>query len=110
MEITEKIPIKDFEELLQSHPASLVYFYQDKCGVCKVLFPKVQELLEKEFPKMEMIVIEAAQNRELAAQLRMLAVPGVMVFFDGKEFFRSNGLTTITELNFKISRLYAMFF
>lgn len=110
MEITNKITSVEFEKLLQENPASLIYFYQDSCGVCKILFPKVKELLEQDFPKMEMLVFEAIQNRELAAQLRMLSVPGIMIFFEGKEFFRSNGLITINELKSKIGRLYEMFF
>lgn len=110
MEITKKITIEDFEALLENHPATLVYFYQDKCGVCKILFPKVKELLDREFSKMEMIVLEAEQNRALAAQLRMLSVPGIMIYFEGKEFFRSNGLVTIGELDHRLRRLYEMFF
>ncbi|AFL82955.1 thioredoxin domain-containing protein [Belliella baltica DSM 15883] len=110
MEITEKISMEEFQALLENHPATLIYFYQDKCGVCKTLFPKVKELLEQEFPKMEMLVLEAEQNRALAAQLRMLSVPGIMVYFEGKEFFRSNGLVTIGELDHRLRRLYEMFF
>ncbi|SNS36384.1 Thioredoxin [Belliella buryatensis] len=110
MEITKKITTEDFEALLENHPATLVYFYQNKCGVCKILFPKIKNLLEQEFPKMEILVLEAEQNRTLAAQLRMLSVPGIMVYFEGKEFFRSNGLVTIGELQSRLGRLYQMFF
>jgi len=47
---------------------------------------------------MEFIVLEAQQNREIAAQLRMLAVPGIVLFFEGKEFLRANGLLSLSEL------------
>ncbi|GAB2612908.1 thioredoxin family protein [Belliella aquatica] len=110
MEITKKITSAEFEKLLEENPAVLIYFYQESCGVCKILFPKVKELIEQDFPKMEMLVFEAIQNKELAAQLRMLSVPGIMIFFEGKEFFRSNGLVTTGELRAKIGRLYEMFF
>lgn len=110
MEITKKITSVEFEKILQEKPAVLIYFYQDSCGVCKTLFPKVKDLIDQDFPQMEMLVFEAVQNRELAAQLRMLSVPGIMIFFEGKEFFRSNGLVTIGALNVKISRLYELFF
>ncbi len=88
----------------------MIYFYQDRCGVCKMLFPKVKNLMENQFPKIELIVLDADKNRELAAQLRMLAVPGILVFFDSKEFLRSNGLVTINELESKIERPYGLFF
>lgn len=110
MEITKKITSVEFEKILQEKPAVLIYFCQDSCGVCKTLFPKVKDLIDQDFPQMEMLVFEAVQNRELAAQLRMLSVPGIMIFFEGKEYFRSNGLVTIGALNVKISRLYELFF
>jgi thioredoxin-like negative regulator of GroEL len=98
MELNQIINTSDFESILQDHPSVMVYFYQDKCGVCKTLFPKVKELVQNEFPNMEFIVLEAQQNREIAAQLRMLAVPGIVVFFEGKEFLRANGLLSLSEL------------
>ncbi|MFC0263756.1 thioredoxin family protein [Fontibacter flavus] len=110
MELNKQITLREFEEILQEKPALMVYFYQDKCGVCKMLYPKVKALIETSFPKMEMLVLEAEQNIALAAQLRMLAVPGIMVYFDGREFFRANGLVTIGELQSKIERLYGLMF
>jgi thioredoxin-like negative regulator of GroEL len=59
---------------------------------------------------MELLVLESQQHRELAAQLRMMAVPGIMVFFEGKEFFRANGLIGLGELKSKIERYYLLMF
>ncbi|MCR9016408.1 thioredoxin family protein [Aquiflexum gelatinilyticum] len=110
MEVTEKIDLTQFEALLKSELALLVYFYQEKCGVCTGLFPKVRDMVRSEFPEMELLVLEAHQNRELAAQLRMMSVPGILVYFEGKEFFRTNGLVAMIELNTKISRYYNLMF
>jgi thioredoxin-like negative regulator of GroEL len=110
MEVTEKIDLTEFEALLESNPALMVYFYQEKCGVCTGLFPKVKEMVNAEFPEMELLVLEAIQHRELAAQLRMMAVPGIMVYFEGKEFFRGNGLIGLGELRDKIERYYGLMF
>jgi thioredoxin-like negative regulator of GroEL len=110
LEINEKVRLSQFEGMLKSKPALMVYFYQEKCGVCASLFPKVKEMISIEFPEMELLVLEAEQNRELAAQLRMMAVPGIMVFFEGKEFLRANGLVALRELKAKISRYYNLMF
>ncbi|MCH7412722.1 thioredoxin family protein [Belliella sp. R4-6] len=99
-----------FNQLLIQFPAALIYLYQEDCGICTVLYPKVCEMLDKDFPKMEMIILHAEQNRELAAQIRMLSVPGIILYFDGKEFFRSAGVVTVSELKSRIGRLYEMFF
>jgi thioredoxin-like negative regulator of GroEL len=110
MEISEKVDAAQFESLLKAKPALMVYFFQEKCGVCTGLFPKVQEMVKAEFPEMELLVLEAVQHRELAAQLRMMAVPGILVYFDGKEFFRANGLIGLGELRDKIERYYNLMF
>jgi len=110
MELNQTFTIGEFEGLIKQKEALMIYFYQDQCGVCKMLFPKVKNLMENQFPKIELMVLEAEKNRELAAQLRMLAVPGILVFFDGKEFLRSNGLVTMNELESKIERPYKLLF
>lgn len=110
MEIRKKITTAEFQRLLNQHPSALIYFYQDSCGVCKILLPKVRELVDQNFPKMKLLVIEASPNRELTAQLSMLSVPGIMGFFGGKEYLRSNGLLSIGDLKAKIGRLYEMFY
>lgn len=110
MEVNEKVDFAQFEALLNAKPALIVYFYQEKCGVCTSLFPKAKEMVKGEFPEMELLVLEAQQHRELAAQLRMMAVPGILVYFDGKEFFRANGLIGLGELRDKIGRYYGLMF
>jgi hypothetical protein len=40
----------------------------------------------------------------------MMAVPGILVYFEGKEFFRANGLVTLGELRTKIGRYYNLMF
>lgn len=52
----------------------------------------------------------APANRELAGQLQMLSIPGIVVFFDGREYFRANGMISIAELVGRISRPYQMMF
>lgn len=110
MELAIQFSLAEFEALLQEKPAVMVYFYQDACGVCKMLFPKVKEMVKSKFPQIELIVLEAEKNKELSAQLRMLAVPGILLYFDGKEFLRSNGLITLIELEIKVERPYSIMF
>lgn len=110
MEINNRISQDEFGQLLQQHPATLIYFFQDTCGVCAMLYPKVEAMVHEHFPQLEIIRIEAEKNRELAGQLRMLAIPGIMLMLDGKEYMRSNGLMALGELQNKIKRYYDMMF
>jgi thioredoxin 1 len=104
------VNIENFEAMINEKEGFMIYFYQEQCGVCRMLLPKVKNLIENQFPKIELKVLNAEKNRELAAQLRMLTVPGIILFFAGKEFLRSNGLITMNELESRIQRPYKMIF
>lgn len=100
----------EFQLLLSFHPALMLYFYNDTCGVCKTLWPRVEAMIQKEFPEIRLVRINATESRELAGQLRMLSVPGILLFMDGREVFRSNGMVSMDELYERIARPYGMMF
>ena len=99
-----------FKTLLSSHPAFMLYFYNDTCGVCKTLWPQVEALLKEEFPEIRLLRVNATESRELAGQLRMLSVPGIVLFMEGQEIFRANGMISMDELHNRIARPYEMMF
>jgi len=88
----------------------MLYFYNDICGVCHVLWPKVETLMKEEFPKIKLIRVHAKESLELAGQLRMLSVPGILLYLDGHETFRANGMLSMGELYEKIARPYGLMF
>ncbi|MBE0661895.1 MAG: thioredoxin family protein [Bacteroidales bacterium] len=100
----------EFEILLSSHPSFMLYFYNDTCGVCKTLRPQVEALVKEEFPEIRLIRVNATESRELAGQLRMLSVPGIVLFMEGQEIFRANGMISMNELHNRIARPYGMMF
>jgi thioredoxin 1 len=110
MELENTINQSQFKSLLEQEPALMIYFYQENCGVCKQLLPKVKSLIDNSFPKIKFVVLNAEKNKELAAQLRMLSVPGILLFFDQKEFVRANGLISLLDLENKIKRPYRLLF
>ncbi len=88
----------------------MLYFKNDQCGPCKVLRPKVQELIETKFPKLELIVVDSIQNPALSGEFQVFANPTLLVFFDSKEYIRKSKYVSIGELETEIGRLYAMMF
>jgi thioredoxin-like negative regulator of GroEL len=99
-----------FEHLKNSEAALMLYFFNDTCGVCNVLWPKISKVFEEDFPKIKVMKVYAPNSRELAGQMQMLSVPGIVIFFDGREFFRGNGMISLAELRSKTTRAYEMFF
>jgi thiol-disulfide isomerase/thioredoxin len=102
--------IKDIESLVANKVAVLLYFYNDNCAPCKILRPKVQELVHDHFPNIEFRLINAEQFPATSAQFGVFASPTLLVFFEGKEYIRESKNISISELHDKIDRIYKMIF
>lgn len=95
---------------IDSSQAILVYFYNDTCAPCVALRPKVQEMMDGNFRKMNLLFINSTQFPELSANFNVFASPTIIVFFEGKENFRVSKYISIQELGNKIQRYYDLLF
>ena len=105
--------IQSFDEFLKlkgEEPALLAYFSTENCNICKVLEPKVAELIQTEFPKIKLIYIKSDILPEVAAQNQVFAAPTILVFFEGKEYIRKSRNIGVGELQHEIERPYSMMF
>lgn len=103
------ISLDQFNEVVQKD-AVVIYFSNNVCGACDVLEDKITDLLEKDYPKMEMHIVSTVTNPEIAGQNRVFAAPTILVFFTGREqarFTRSVGINQIVNV---IDRPYHMIF
>jgi len=85
------IKIDNLDELnnhINTSSAVLVYFSGENCSVCKVLKPKIQEEVEKEFPSMKVFEVQTDLYRDITAHFMIFSIPTTLVFFDSKEFKR----------------------
>lgn len=90
--------------------ALLLYVTTTDCSVCKVLRPKVQEMLAERYPKMEMFLVEMDQEPDIGREYQVFSVPTVIGFFNGKEFFRKVRVFGLEELAETIQRPYELLF
>ena len=105
--------INSHQELLdsiQDNEAALLYFSTQACNVCKVLKPKVAQLLEDRFPKIRMFYVDTERVPEASGQFSVFAAPTLAVFFDGREFVRRSRNVGIEELAQQIERPYELMF
>lgn len=100
----------EFLKLKNEQPVLLAYFSTEICNVCKVLKPKVSELVQKEFPRIKLVYIKSDKLPELAAQNQVFAAPTVLIFFEGKEYIRKSRNIGINELQQEIERPYSLIF
>jgi thioredoxin 1 len=79
----EKVVTKDFKELI-AQGCTLVDFYADWCGPCKMLAPVLEEL-EPEYPEIRFVRVNVDEEDELAAEYRIMSIPFVALFKDGEK-------------------------
>jgi len=97
---------KDLEERIEKEEALLVYFSSLTCSVCKVLKPKVAELLESRYPRMNMYYVDIEKSPVISGQNRVFSIPTILIFVQGKEFARYSRNFSIGELEQQIDRFY----
>lgn len=108
--IPEIESIEVLKEKITREPAALFYFSHDECNVCKILKPKVFELLKNTFPEIKMYYINTLRSPELAGQQSIFAVPTLLVYFDKREFIRKSRNIGINELHEMITKPYNLMF
>lgn len=96
------------QELISVDKGVLVYFYNAFCAPCITLRPKVEALLEAEFPLMNLVFINSMIYPELAAEFGIYTSPSLLVFFEGKEIVRESKFVSVEALQEKIERCYPM--
>jgi len=87
----------------------LVYFYNDGCAPCISLRPKVEQLMVKRFPEMEMVYIDASRFPKLISEFQAFSFPLLIFFFEGKEYLRFSKYVSISELSESIGRIYDLY-
>ena len=110
MTLTQPFTLDQFNEIIKQNKAVLFYLSTPECNVCKVLKPKVLELLENDFTKMNFCYVDLNKAKEISGQLSVFTVPTIFIYFEGKETIRISRNVHIEELRNQIKRYYNMIF
>ena len=85
----------DFEKEIQGDLV-IVDFYADWCGPCQMLAP-ILEQLDKE-TSIKVVKINVDDIPEIARQFRIMSIPTLMLFKDGKFIKKELGYMPIERL------------
>jgi len=88
----------DFDTLLANNPALMVDFYAPWCGPCKRLEPTFIKLSEKYKGKVTFFRIDLEESKQLASELRIMAIPLMVAYKNGKEADRLTGLQPASKI------------
>jgi thioredoxin 1 len=83
---------KDFEkEVLQSEVPTVVDFYADWCGPCRMVSPVIESLSKEYVGRVKFVKINTDDNPEIAAKFEIMSIPTIMVFKKGEVLSRTVG-------------------
>lgn len=88
-----KITSNNFEEeVLNSDKTTIIDFYADWCGPCKMMSPVIDEIAEEnDSVKVGKLNVDEAQD--IAIKYNVMSIPTIIIFKDGKEDKRFVGVT-----------------
>ena len=74
---------KDIFDVVVSEGVTLVDFYADWCGPCKMMGPVLDELAQ-EMPEVQFRKVNVDEEPELAKQYGIMSIPALKLFKNGK--------------------------
>lgn len=80
-----------FNDLLNTDKLVLVDFYADWCAPCKKMAPSLSEIQKEMGAKVEVVKINADQNKTLVKSLNVSALPTLMLYKNKKLIWTNSG-------------------
>ena len=74
----------NFAEILSSNSVVLVDFWATWCGPCRALAPTVEEIAKEYDGRAFVGKCNVDENSEVAGQFRIMSIPALLFFKDGK--------------------------
>ena len=78
------VSASDFEEeVLKEKGVVVVDFWATWCGPCKMIAPIVEEL-DEEMSNVKFVKVDVDKNPQIANQYKIVSIPTLKIFKDGK--------------------------
>lgn len=92
------------KEVLNSEKVVLVDFWKPGCGPCETISPIIEEI-NQELKEVKVGKLNVMENPEIAKKYKIMAVPTLIIFKNGKAKERATGLRSKEVIINKIKSL-----
>ena len=82
----------EFNEIIQSTKPTLVDFYADWCGPCKVMSPIIEQTKNSLGDESTVLKINIDNNAEVARKYQIRSIPTLLIFKEGEVVWRQSGV------------------
>lgn len=79
------------EEVVKSNGIVLVDFWATWCGPCKMFAPIIEEIAGEDHTDVKVGKVDVDQQPDLAGQFKVMSIPTLVIFKDGKAAVTSIG-------------------
>lgn len=101
--------MEEINKFILSGRMRLLYLSRPDCGVCTVIKPKVEGIIDL-FPELEGAYIDMDKLPQSAGEFSIFTIPGILLYIDGKESIREARYISIEDLTSRIERFYEMIY
>lgn len=93
-----KVTSANFEkEVLNSDKTTLIDFYADWCGPCKMISPII-ESIANENEDIKVVKINVDEAQDLAMEYQVMSIPTIVIIKNGKEVKRNVGVASKEQI------------
>lgn len=90
---------ENFEkEVISSDKTTIVDFYADWCGPCKMMSPVIDKIAEENVGKIKVGKVNVDENQELAMKYNVMSIPTILIFKNGNISKSFIGVTSKSEI------------
>jgi thioredoxin 1 len=97
-----------FQEYISSHPFVVIDFWAEWCGPCRRITPIMDELAKEFSGKVAFCKCNTDDNRRLAMQFNISAIPAIMLFSRGQLVERIIGAYPKEAIRDRIIRKFGL--
>ena len=81
-----------FNEMIQSDKPTLVDFFAEWCGPCKMMAPILKDVQKETGDSVTIIKVDVDKSPQAANEYQVQGVPTLILFKNGKPLWRNSGV------------------